>query len=66
MSKENFLKKLEKQLINDINMNKIIKIMLFFMLTSCSTQNLALQDNWEECMNCGEHFTKCIDISCQD
>ena len=39
-------------------MRKIAKIMLFLVLTSCSTQELALKDNWEECMNCGKHFIR--------
>ena len=47
-------------------MKKIAKIMLLFVLTSCATQELALQNNWEESMNCGEHFTQCVDTSCTD
>ena len=47
-------------------MRKIAKIMIFLVLTSCSTQELALKDNWEECMNCGKHFMQCIDVSCTD
>ena len=47
-------------------MKKIAKIMLFFVLTSCSTQKLALKDNWEECMNCGKHYNLCEEEACAD
>ena len=39
-------------------MKKIAKIMLFFVLTSCSTQDLALQE-WNYCAECGNKWDNC-------
>ena len=47
-------------------MRKLAIFAIVFFLTSCATQDLALQDNWEECMNCGKHYDLCEEEACAD
>ena len=37
-------------------MRNLIFLLLFCVITSCATQDLAInsQDSWEDCMNCDE------------